>query len=82
MKEKTQLIRRAHLLIRLRLLGWILIGTWQLLSLISEFVPLVDVESKPIRVAGKVSGLLGLIIIAYGFEQFAEVSHRIAQLHD
>lgn len=77
-----ELLVRSHRLIRMRLVGWILIGAWQVLSLVSEFVPLADLESKPWRVAGKVLGLLGLIIVAYGFERFAEVSHRISHLHE
>lgn len=80
-RDRERLLVLSHRLIRLRLVGWVFVGMWQALSLLSEFVPLVDLESRPVRIAGKVLGVVGLLLIAYGFERFAEASHRLAGLH-
>lgn len=63
--------------IRMRELGWFFIGAWQVLSIASEFVP-IDLESRILRVTGKVLGLLGLILVAYGFERLMRIEHAHA----
>ncbi|HVL47534.1 MAG TPA: hypothetical protein VM889_03160 [Candidatus Thermoplasmatota archaeon] len=63
--------------VRLRLLGWSLIGLWQVLGLLSEFMPL-DLEAKAVRIAGRVLGLLGLFFVAYGFERIVHKAERAA----
>lgn len=62
--------------IRLRELGWLLIASWQLLSLVSEFYPVLNLESKALRVAGKLLGLVGLFLVAYGFERIMALAER------
>lgn len=72
----TEAIRasRQRKWVRIRELGWVLIGFWQFLSLASEFVPIVNVESRPVRIIGKFLGLAGLIMVAYGFERLTRIA--------
>lgn len=66
--------REQRLWIEIRLLGWLLIGVWQLLSLLSEFWPIVDVNAKTMRVTGKLLGFLGLVLVALGFERLMHLT--------
>ena len=61
--------------IDVRLVGWALIASWQVLSLVSEFVPL-DLEQRWLRITGKVLGLVGLALVAYGFERLMHASGK------
>jgi hypothetical protein len=70
----SQIERREHRLVNLRLLGWTLIGAWQLLSLASEFVS-IDLNSDAMRITGKVLGLVGLMMVAIGFERLFALKH-------
>lgn len=45
-----------------------------MLSLLSEFVPL-DVQSRTMRIAGKAAGLVGLALVAWGFERLMRMEH-------
>lgn len=69
--ERHQL---EHRYVDIRLLGWTLIGLWQVLSLASEFVPL-DLESRAMRITGKAMGLMGLVLVAWGFERLFALKH-------
>jgi hypothetical protein len=66
---------RDHRWVRLRLLGWIMIGLWQTLELLAEFVPLM-LETPTVRIARNVTGLIGLILVAWGFERIVAEAHR------
>lgn len=72
-----QAYKAEYLWIRLRELGWFLIGLWQLLSILSEFIS-IDLESRAMRVTGKVLGLIGLAFVAYGFERLMRIEHKHA----
>lgn len=75
--------RWEHRYVNVRLLGWALIGLWQVLSLASEFVPL-DLESRAMRITGKALGLGGLLLVAWGFERLFALKHpghRFRMLH-
>jgi hypothetical protein len=54
--------------IRVRLVGWLLIGIWQLVGIASEFLP-IDVDARPVRIAGRIVAFAGLALVAYGFER-------------
>lgn len=69
--------RAEYRWIRMRELGWFFIGSWQVLSIVSEFVP-IDLESRILRIGGKVLGLVGLILVAYGFERLMRIEHHHA----
>lgn len=68
---------REHRWVRLRLLGWGLIGAWQVAGLVGEFVDL-HLMSRGVRIAGDVLGLAGLVLVAVGFERVVAESHRRA----
>ena len=65
---------REHRWVRLRLLGWALIGAWQVVGLASEMLG-VDLMSRPVRIAGDLLGLVGLVLVALGFERVVEAGH-------
>lgn len=72
-------LRRLELrYVRLRLLGWVFIGAWQVLGLASEFWP-IDLESDAMRITGRVLGLLGLVLVAWGFERLTKLSRRLRE---
>lgn len=64
--------------IRIREFGWVLVGAWQVVSLLSEFVFVAGLESRPVRIAGKVLGLIGLVLVAYGFERIMRIDIEAA----
>lgn len=65
--------------VRLRLGGWMLIALWQVLSLVSEFWPL-PLESDVMRITGKALGLIGLVMVAVGFERLVHLAHMRERL--
>lgn len=72
--------RRRHVVVGsrdwwvgVRLVGWGLIALWQVLSLASEFAP-IDLEQRWLRISGKVAGLVGLAMVAYGFERLVHAA--------
>lgn len=68
---------RDHRWLRLRMLGWTLIGLWQALVLASEFVNL-GLMSRQARILGDVLGLAGTVLVALGFERIVGEAHRRA----
>jgi len=66
---------REHRWVRVRLAGWILLGLWQAASLVNEFAPLM-LNTRAARVLMDVSGLAGLVLVAWGFERIVAESHR------
>lgn len=80
--EKERYAERIHRYIMLRLGGWTLIGAWQLLSLLSEFSDIVDIERRDARIVGKILGIVGLFMVAYGFEKITELQHQMSGVHD
>ena len=75
--DPTTSFARDHRWVRWRLVGWALIGAWQALLLASEFVEL-DVMSRGARIAGGFLGLVGLLLVAVGFERIVAEAHRRA----
>jgi hypothetical protein len=74
-------LRREHRLLRVRLAGWILIGSWQALMLLAEFAP-IDLMSRGARVAGLAIGLVGTMMIAWGYARLMRLSHeRLGESH-
>lgn len=69
---------QKHRWIRLREFGWLLVAAWQVVALVSEFVYIADLDSKPVRIAGKLLGLVGLALVAYGFERLMRIEHTHA----
>lgn len=59
--------------VKVRLVGWVLLGLWPTLSLVSEFYPL-PLEADVIRITGKALGLAGLVCVALGFERLMHVA--------
>jgi hypothetical protein len=68
-------LARDHLWVRVRLLGWSLIGLWQAAGLLALFVPL-DLDGRPVRIAAAACGLLGTVLVAAGFERIVAEGHR------
>lgn len=59
--------------IRIREVGWGFLATWQILALASEFWP-IDLESRAMRITGKILGLAGVLLVAYGFERLMRIA--------
>lgn len=70
-------LERDHHWVRLRLLGWVFIGLWQAALLAGEFVDL-GLMTLGARIAGGVLGLVGLVLVAVGFERIVGEAHRRA----
>ena len=75
--DGTASFARDHRWVRLRLLGWILIGLWQVALLAGEFVDL-GLMTRTARIVGGILGLVGLILVAVGFERIVGEAHRRA----
>jgi|GEM_PF-5078004 len=75
----ASVIRAEHRLVRLRLLGWTLMGLSQLAALVNVGL---RYATPALDVAGRAVALVGLVIVAWGFERFVELHHRALRSHE
>lgn len=73
--ELSTSLARDHAWVRLRLLGWLMMGLWQAADLVADVVP-VMLGSRPLMVARDATGLVGLVLVAWGFERIVAEGHR------
>lgn len=71
-------VQAEHRLVRLRLLGWTLIGLSQAAALANVAL---RYATPGLDMLGRAVGIAGLVIVAWGFESFVELHHRALREH-